>query len=60
MFWSMTIIKELALSLATVTFMKIGNSTSLWTMRWCGRMLYQVHGVCAVLHRKQHTHTPWT
>ena len=40
MFWSMTIIKELALSLATVTFMKIGNSTSLWTMRWCGSMLY--------------------
>jgi hypothetical protein len=49
MFRSTTIIRELSLSLAKVTFMKIGKSTSLWTMRLCGSMLYQVHGgVCAV------------
>ena len=38
------------MSLATVTFIKmIGKSTSLWTMQWCGSMLYQVHGGVHVL-----------
>jgi len=37
-------------SVAKVTFIKrVGKITSLLTMRWCGSMLYQVHGgMCAV------------
>ena len=37
---------SLQLSLAKVTFMKIGKNTSLCTMRWCGSILYQV-SLCA-------------
>ena len=36
---------SLHLSLAKVTFIKtVGKSTSLWTVWWCGSVLYQVHG----------------
>jgi len=45
----------LHLSLAKVTFIKIiGKSTSLWTMRWYGSMLYQVHGGMCAVHTYHH------
>jgi hypothetical protein len=49
MFRSTNIIGEITLSLAKVTFMKIGKSMWLWAMRWCGSILYQVHGGVCVL-----------
>ena len=56
---------SLDLSLAKISFIKtVGKTTSLWTMRWCSSMLYQVHdGLCAlcVAQNIQSTRTlPWT
>ena len=60
---------SLHMSLARVTFTKIGKSTSLWTVQLCGSMLYQVHGgvracvcvcVCCVVSLCTAHTPPWT
>ena len=46
---------SLHLSVAKVTFVKtVGKCTSLWTMRWYGSMLYQVHGGMCAVHTYHH------
>jgi len=70
MFRSATIIREVTLEPSYSHIYKtVSKSTSLGIVRWCGSMLYQVHGgvcvcVCCVLRRvsltlrsTQHTHT---
>ena len=54
MLWSLTIIRELALNLAKVIFIKtFGAITSLFIMRLCGSMSW--NGMCCMLCRMQHT-----